>query len=62
MGSEFMRDSSEDLSLSEVPVEEVMGSICTKNNAKLSGPDGIYPMAVEESKHQITELQCLNAH
>lgn len=57
-----MRDSSEDLSLSEVPVEEVMGSICTANNAKSSGPDGIYPMAVEESKHQTTELQCLNAH
>lgn len=57
-----MRDPSEDLSLSEVLVEEVMGSICTVNNAKSSGADGIYPMAVEESKHQITELQGLNAH
>lgn len=57
-----MRDSSEDLSLREVPVEEVMGSICTMNNAESSGPDGIYPTAVEESKDQITELQCLSAY
>lgn len=51
-----MRDPSEDLSLSEVLVEEVMGSIYTTNNAKSSGAHTIYLMVVEESKNEIIKL------
>lgn len=49
-----MRDLPEDLSLSDVPVEEVMGSTRAMNNAKSSGLDGIYPTAAVESKEEIT--------
>lgn len=51
-----MRDSSEDLSLSEELVEEVMGSIWTMNNAKSLGPDGIYSVVEQESKDEIIGL------
>lgn len=57
-----MKDSSEDLSLNEVLVEEVIGSLHKMSNVKSSGPDGFYPTAVEESKDEITELWCLNSH
>jgi len=51
-----MRDPSGDLSLSEVLVEEVMGSNWAMNNANSLGPDGIYPVVVQESKDEITGL------